>query len=100
MATDLAAEFLKNQKAAEEKYKGKQLTLVDAVVERKDSDDLILVADPKKTSPITVRATGSSDAVDQKLFDAVKPGDRVTIKCQFASAIIWSLSFDKCRLVP
>jgi hypothetical protein len=97
-ATELVTEFLKNQKAAEAKYKGKPLTLTAAVIERKDGSDLVLTYGPNKA--ITVGASRPDRAIDQKQFDAAKPGDRVTIKCRFGGAALFGIRFEKCRLVP
>lgn len=97
-AADLVAEFLKDQKAAEAKYKGKPLTLTGAAIERKDGSDLVLTYGPNKAVTVTVRRPLSP--IDQKQFDSAKPGDRVTIKCRFGSAVLFGINFEKGRLVP
>lgn len=102
-AAELVAEFLADQKAAEAKYKGKPLTLTDAVVERKyggaNNGRLVLVFEPKKSVAVTAKWP-ESGAADQKQFAAVKPGDRVTIKCWYARAVPAAITFEECQLAP
>jgi hypothetical protein len=100
--TDVVAEFLKDPAAAKAKYEGKPLA-VTAEVERKEggAENRHLLLKHGSDKPATVKAQWPrGPAVDERQFEAVKPGDRVTIKCRLGGVVLLSMSFEDCRLVP
>jgi len=91
-------EFAKDAKAADEKYKDKQITLLSAVVESKEDAALVLVGPSKKGPALKVKATWPFDS--RKQLDNLKVGSRVTVKGEYGGFSDGVISLNRCWLVP
>ena len=93
-------EFNKDAVAADEKYKEKQITLLQAVVESKEEASLMLVGPfkPKGAMPIKIKATWPFES--RKQLENLKAGQRVTIKGEYSSFADGTIYINRCWLVP
>jgi hypothetical protein len=80
-AFDLAREYDRDQRAADDKYKGKLLSVSGGVAEVLPGPVIVLNPPPGTLKPVQVAAAPPADHLNWKyMFRDVKPGDWVTVQ--------------------
>jgi hypothetical protein len=97
-ANSLVSDYSRDEKAADAKYKGKFLTLTNAVVEsRKDDREVFLVA---RTAKGRVKVSAYFPWDFQRKVGDLKPGDVISLKCECLGVSDGTVSLVRCRLLP
>jgi hypothetical protein len=101
-AAQLTGEYVRNEKAADAKYKDKYLVIEGTVVELQEKDGLLAILleghDEKSPAPIRVAAGYSEHRRDQ--FAALKKGSKVNIKGACAGRLLGVVFIRSATLVP
>ena len=98
-AARLIVEYGRDAEAADEKYKGKPITITEAVVESKEGEaSLILNASFKKGPATRIKVTMPLDA--RKQLAGLKPGDKVKVKGEYAGSSEKVILVNRAWIVP
>jgi hypothetical protein len=97
-AAALLEEFKTNPAQADKKYKGKEITIREATVERRDGLTLILMDAAKKD--VTVKIQAAMLQGTQQQIESLAPGARVKLKGECVGLSNQMIQIERCWLVP
>jgi tRNA_anti-like len=97
-AARLIEEYANDPKGTDAQYTGKQIIVTEAVVAEKPEDDVLVLTSASKTAGANIGATWPGTLPEQ--LRALRPGDVVRVKGEYAGSADGTIRLGRCRLAP